>query len=165
MKRIAFLLATVALAACNDQITGLEPPSDPSTETFAASLGVDVSQMNTTSSGVFYEDLTVGTGLEVTDSVVTVNVSYALFLKDGKLIESGTNVAFTPGLLITGFRDGLKGMKEGGRRKIVIPSALGYGGSSQRNTDNSIKIPRQSTLIFDITVIKVTNPTTTGTTT
>ncbi|HEU4996234.1 MAG TPA: FKBP-type peptidyl-prolyl cis-trans isomerase [Gemmatimonadaceae bacterium] len=165
MKRTAFLLATLAVAACNADITGLEPPSDPATETFAASLNINLSQMTRTSSGLFYEDVTVGSGKEVTDSVSTVNVTYAGFLKDGKLFDSGTNTVLTPALLIAGFREGLKGMKEGGRRKLVIPSALGYGPHSQRNTtDNSIKIPRQSTLIFDITLIKVTNTSTTTTT-
>src|SRR5258705_4143171 len=103
MKRIAFLLATLALAACNTEITGLGPPSNPATETFDAALGINISQMTRMSSGLFVQDITVGTGKEVTDSVVTVNVSYSLFLKDGKLVESGTNLAFTPGLLIEGF--------------------------------------------------------------
>src|SRR5207247_4480926 len=160
MQRYAFLLAALlGAASCNGDITGLGPPSDPTKETFAASLGVDIATMSKTTTGVFYKDLVVGTGLEVTDSAVTVNVTYAGYLKDGKLFDSGTNVAFTLSGLIPGFHLGVLGMNEGGRRKIVIPSELGYDGHSLRNPDNTIKIPRQSTLIFDVDVIKVTNPT------
>jgi FKBP-type peptidyl-prolyl cis-trans isomerase FkpA len=165
MKHYAFLVAALlAAAACNDAVTGLGPPSDPTKETFAALLGVDIAQMSKTKEGVYYKDLIVGTGVQVTDTAVTVNVTYAGYLKDGKLIDSGTNVAFSPTGIIAGFRIGMMGMKEGGKRKVVIPSALGYDGDSVRNpSDNTIKIPRQSTLVFDIEVVKVTNPTPTTT--
>ncbi len=160
MKRYALVLAALlGAASCNDAVTGLGPPSDPTKETFATSLGVDLSQMTRTTTGVYYKDLIAGTGLEVTDSAVTVNVTYAGYLKDGKLFDSGTNVGFTLSGLIPGFHFGVLGMKEGGKRKIVIPSELGYDGHSIRNADNTIKIPRQATLIFDVDVLKVTNPT------
>ena len=161
MKRYTFLLATlVAAASCNHDITGLGPPSDPSNETFAASLGVDIAQMTKTPDGVFYEDIVVGTGPEVTDKTLTVNVTYAGYLKGGKLFDSGTNAAFDPNAVVPGFRKGMLGMKEGGRRKIVIPSSLGYAGTSVRDpATGAIKIPRQSTLIFDTQILKVTNPT------
>ena len=161
MKHYAILVASLlAATACNHEVTGLGPPSDPTKETFAASLGVDIPQMSKTKEGVYYKDLIDGTGVQVTDTAVTVNVTYAGYLKDGKLIDSGTNVALSPTGIIAGFRSGMKGMKEGGKRKLVIPSALGYGGGSVRNpSDNTIKIPRQSTLVFDIEVVKVTNPT------
>jgi peptidylprolyl isomerase len=160
MKRYAFLLATLlASASCNDDVTGLGPPSDPSTETFATSLGVDLAQMSKTPDGVYYEDIFLGTGPDVTDKTLTVNVTYAGYLKDGKLFDSGTNVALDLNIVVPGFRIGMQGMKEGGKRKIVIPSALGYGGSSVRDAaTGAIKIPRQSTLIFDVEVLKVTNP-------
>jgi len=161
MKRDALLVATLLISvACNDKVTGLGPPSDPTKETFAVSLGVDIAQMSKTKDGVYYRDLVVGTGPEVTDTAVTVNVTYAGYLKDGKLIDSGTNVPLSLTGIIPGFRSGMMGMKEGGKRKLVIPSELGYGGASVRNpSDNSIRIPRQSTLVFDIEVVKVTNPT------
>ena len=65
MQRYAFLLAALlGAASCNGDITGLGPPSDPTKETFAASLGVDIATMSKTTTGVFYKDLVVGTGLE-----------------------------------------------------------------------------------------------------
>src|SRR6185503_11574335 len=150
MKRTALLLATLLSAACNDDITGLGPPSDPATETFAASLAVNISQMSRTPVGVYYQDIVVdpSTAPLISDSTTSVTVTYAGYLKDGKLFDSGIGATFDPSGLIPGFRNGLQGMREGGKRKIVVPSALGYGGRSIKNTDNTIKIPRQSTLVF-----------------
>lgn len=164
MKRYALIVAALAAVAvsCNDNVAGLEPPSDPATETFAPSLGVDISQMTRTPEGVYYRDLTVGTGLDFTTSADSIDLSYAGFLKDGTLFESQSNTRFRPlqlSGLVPGFRIGMLGMKEGGARKIVIPSELGYGGKSRRDPNTlEIVIPRQSTLIFDITLIRVFNP-------
>jgi peptidylprolyl isomerase len=159
MKRNAFLILSVlAAVSCNHTVTGLGPPSDPAKETFAAALGINIAQMTKTASGVYYLDAAPGTGAVVTDKTDTVVVNYAGYLKDGKLFDSGTSVKFNPVSLVTGFRDGIIGMKEGGRRKLVIPSALGYGGTSLRGGDGRIKIPRQATLIFDVDLLKLHNP-------
>lgn len=165
MKPSALLLAASLLAAgaaCNDDITGLEAASDPATETFAASLGVNIASMTRTSEGVYYLDQVLGTGSEVTATSDSIRVTYALYLKDGRLVESGTNVKFRPSDVIPGFRIGLTGMKAGGRRKVVIPSELGYGRFTQYTFEDGeikgVKIPRQSTLIFDLEVIAVYNP-------
>ena len=145
-------------------MTGLGPPSDPSKETFAASLGVNIADMTRTSSGVYYKDLVVGpdTAALISDKTTSVNATYSGYLKDGTLFESAANILIDPASAIPGFRDGIMGMREGGKRKIVIPSKLGYDGRSVRNLDGSIKIPRQSTLIFDVEILKVTNPSTTS---
>ena len=163
MKRHVLLIgafaAVAVLPGCNSDITGVGPPSDPATETFAASLAVDIASMTKTKEGVYYKDLVVGTGATVNDSAVTINVTYAGFLKDGKLFDSGTNVAFGLNDVVPGFRIGLLGMKESGKRKIVIPSELGYGPINKKDINGKITIPRQSTLIFDVEVLKVTKPT------
>jgi len=162
MKRLTFLLIALLVAAsCNSQVTGLGPPSDPANETFAPSLGVDVAQMSKTAAGVYYKDLVVGTDtLEIKTSTDSVKVTYAGHLKDGTLFDSGVGVLLQPFALIPGFRDGMLGMREGGKRKLVIPSQLGYAGQSIKNVDGTIKIPRQSTLIFDVDLLKVYNPAT-----
>jgi len=166
MIRHALLLAAlVATAACNDDVTGLEPPSNPATETFDPSLAVDIATMSKTSDGVYYRDIIVGTGPEIASNTDSVFTTYAGFLKTGSLFDSGTNVRFLLGFVVPGFRSGLVGMKEGGRRKLVIPSELGYGAESLRDpATGQIKIPRQSTLVFDVQVLKVHNPAPTTTT-
>jgi FKBP-type peptidyl-prolyl cis-trans isomerase FkpA len=158
MKRIALLtLAFGAVVACNNEITGLGPPSDPATETFAPALGVDISQMTRLPSGVYIQDIIVGTGDSVTARTDTVRVTYSGFIKTGDMFDSGTNAEFLPAFLVPGFREGLHGMRVGGRRRIVIPSALGYGSTSIKDPSGSIEIPRQSTLIFNIELLRVHN--------
>jgi FKBP-type peptidyl-prolyl cis-trans isomerase len=52
--------------------------------------------------------------------------------------------------LIKGFIEGIKGIKEGEKRHVVIPSALGYGSQTRG------PIPGGSTLVFDIEAVKIT---------
>ena len=163
MKRNALLLAAALVSAlisasCNGQVTGLGPASDPAKETFVGTLGVNIAQMTKMPNGVYYLDLVTGNGTAATSATDTITVNYAGYLKDGKLFDSGNNVKFNPAVLVVGFRTGIVGMKEGGRRKLVIPSSLGFGGVSQRGTDGKIKIPRQSTLIFDVDLLTLHNP-------
>jgi FKBP-type peptidyl-prolyl cis-trans isomerase len=152
MKRVLLLTLALGAVACTGEIAGLGPPSDPATETFAASLGVDLSKMTRTPDGVYYRDLNVGTGDAVTHDT-TVTVTYSGYLTDGTLFDSGTSVQFQTSSVVPGFSEGLKaggGMKVHGVRQIVIPSALGYG---QNGSPPSI--PRQSTLIFKITLVSI----------
>ena len=167
MKPSVLLLAAslLATASCNDDITGLEPPSDPATETFAPSLGINIGAMTRTAEGLYYVDQVVGTGAVVAANTDSVRVTYALYLKDGRLVETNTS-NFMPSAVIPGFRLGLQGMKVGGKRRIVVPSALGYGRVTQYELDDdnqkAVKIPRQSTLIFDLELKNAwsTSPTT-----
>jgi len=154
---LTFSAAVLVVMACNDDITGLGPPSDPATEMFHPSLNITIPAMTKTASGVYYEDLVVGTG--VTDSANTdsIYVDYAGYLKTGISFEADTNIRFLLGELIVGFKTGVYGMKEGGRRILVIPSELGYGSRVIKDANNQIKVPRQSTLVFDVTLNKVFN--------
>ena len=160
MNRFAFLLAIATVAAaCNNDVTGLGAPSDPATETFNASLGVNITQMTKMPSGVYFVDLVEGplTADTVTSKTASIKVNYAGYLKDGKLIDSGSGATLDLATLIQGFKNGVMGMRVGGKRKLVIPSELGYGGNAIKNTDGSIKIPRQSTLVFDVELLSVTD--------
>ena len=52
--------------------------------------------------------------------------------------------------LVPGIREGLEGMKEGGQRKLIIPSELAYGSSGQPG-----KIPPNAWLVFDIELLTI----------
>jgi peptidylprolyl isomerase len=54
------------------------------------------------------------------------------------------------GQVIPGWDKGLVGMKLGGRRELIIPPALAYGKQGRPPT-----IPPNSTLIFDIDLVKI----------
>lgn len=157
MRKAIALLMLTALISCNDEVTGLEPPSDPTTETFAASLGVNIATMTKTALGVWYSDVTVGAGIADTATTDSIKVTYLGRLKDGKQFDAAANVVFQSDKVLVGMRSGLLGMKEGGKRKLVIPSALAYGFRAFRDTAGAVSIPRQSTLVFDVDLLKVFN--------
>jgi FKBP-type peptidyl-prolyl cis-trans isomerase len=155
MKRLLLLLATVTLAGCSLDSTGpANNPSDPATETFAASLGVDIPSMVKTEAGDYYKDITVGTGAGPIAGDAYVDFKYDLYLKDGSKFESGT-IALADqqslGTLIPGLADTMQGMREGGRRLMVISSAYAYQNST-RTGATGVVMPPNSTLIFDITL-------------
>ncbi len=78
------------------------------------------------------EDLVVGTGAEANPSH-TVEVHYAgVSVKNNQEFDSswgrgGQPTSFPLNGVITGFRDGIAGMREGGRRVLVVPPDMGYG--------------------------------------
>jgi len=101
------------------------------------------------------EDIVVGTGVEaVIGKKVTVNYSGTLI--DGTKFDSsydrGIPFSFTLGMgeVIKGWDQGVIGMKVGGKRKLTIPSSLGYG-----ETGAGSVIPPNATLIFEVELLKV----------
>ncbi len=109
----------------------------------------------TTASGLKYTDLVVGSGA-TPQRGQTVTVHYTGTLENGKKFDSsydhGRPADFKIGVgsVIKGWDEGLMSMKVGGKRKLVIPSALGYGPQG-RPPD----IPGNSTLIFDVELLGV----------
>ena len=59
----------------------------------------------------------------------TVIMKYKGTLDDGSTFDQGPKFAFKidGGEVIKGWDQGIKGMKVGGKRKLHVPSALGYG--------------------------------------
>lgn len=99
-------------------------------------------------------DIVEGTGKEVPQGgTVTAHYTGAL-AKDGTIFQSSkdTGQPFTSSLsgVIKGWQEGIPGMKEGGKRRLVIPAALAYGEQSP-----SPNIPPNSDLVFDIELISV----------
>lgn len=109
----------------------------------------------TTASGLKYTDLVDGTGASPQKGQ-TVTVHYTGTLANGRKFDSsydhGRPADFRIGVgsVIKGWDEGLMSMKVGGKRKLVIPSALGYGPEG-RPPD----IPGNSTLIFDVELLGV----------
>ena len=105
-----------------------------------------------TESGLQYKIEVEGAGIspEETD---TVEVNYEGRLIDGTVFDSsydrGESVKFPLNRVVKGWTEGLTYAKEGGKIQLYIPAELGYG---QRGTG---PIPGNSTLIFDIELVKV----------
>lgn len=112
------------------------------------------------------QDAVVGTGTAATPGA-RVEILYVGMLQDGTVFDSSANnnnqpLAFTlgePGI-IPGFQIGVNGMKEGGERRISIPPELGYGTEEVKDATGKVIIPANSTLVFDIKLVKVSEATT-----
>ncbi len=108
-----------------------------------------------TTSGLKYIDMAEGTG-ETPKKGQTVSVHYTGTLENGKKFDSsvdrGQPLEFLigEGKVIKGWDEGLASMKVGGKRKLIIPPALGYGvrGSPPN-------IPPNSILLFDVELLGV----------
>jgi peptidylprolyl isomerase len=82
-------------------------------------------------------DIYVGDGKEAIDSSI-LEVHYTLMAwSSGTLVESswdsGQTATFPLSGVIAGWQQGIPGMKEGGRRLLVIPPDLGYGSQVVRS--------------------------------
>ncbi|MEM7181685.1 MAG: FKBP-type peptidyl-prolyl cis-trans isomerase [Spirochaetota bacterium] len=108
------------------------------------------------------ENLKLGKGKEA-KRFKWVTVHYTGWLANGEKFDSsldrtdyhtGKPTPFTfqlgVGQVIKGWDSGLKGMKVGGKRKLVVPSRLGYGEKGAGNI-----IPPNSTLIFEVELLDV----------
>ena len=109
----------------------------------------------TTSTGLKYIDQVLGTG-DVAVAGKTTTVHYTGWLENGKKFDSsvdrGQPFAFPlgGGRVIKGWDEGVQGMKVGGKRKLTIPSDLGYGSRGAGGV-----IPPNATLVFDVELLGV----------
>lgn len=98
-------------------------------------------------------DTVIGTGATATAGT-TLSVTYTGYLYDskvvtfkGKTFDTGT-VTFKlgSGQVITGWDQGIPGMKVGGKRTLIIPASLAYGTAG---TGGGL-IPANAALVFDV---------------
>jgi hypothetical protein len=99
-------------------------------------------------------DLITGTGPAAVDGDKLV-VKYVLAdYASRKVLQSSWPKTFPftlePGGLISGWVAGMKGMKAGGRRELILPPNVAYGATPSNG------IPDNDTLVFIIDLIKVT---------
>ena len=157
LLRTLILPVAVNIAACSEDIpVGIAPITDPALVTYAPQLNLDITTFTKTASGLYQKDVPPGFGSIAADSGDTVSIDYTLFRPDGAICDGsrirGSTVTYIVGVsdLIPGFTEGLKGMRVGGKRRIVVPPALGYGvvGSPPCIFPNAV-------LIFDLTMYGV----------
>ena len=143
---IAAAACAIALVACG---------GGGNTGTAAAPVGV------APPTALKIEEVAIGTGAEATAGK-TADVRYTGYLYDGTKSDlrgakfdsnitaaAPYSVVLNSNQVITGFNNGVLGMKVGGKRVVTIPPSLGYGANGTNG------IPGNSTLIFEIELVAV----------
>lgn len=99
-------------------------------------------------------DVVTGTGeTAAADNTVAVRYTGALYA-DGTVFDASWSrgkdpISFPLSKVVPGFKQGIVGMKVGGRREIVVPPTLGYGAAGNG------PVPANATLVFVVDLVKV----------
>lgn len=103
--------------------------------------------------GLRYIDLVVGTG-DMARQGADVTVHYSGYLRDSTKFDSSVDrgepltFRFGVGAVIRGWDEGIRTMRVGGKRKLIIPPHLAYGDRGIPGT-----IPPSAELVFDVEFI------------
>lgn len=149
-----FAVVLLSAACVKKEETAPNTGANPFSKKMEAAPMTDGNE-TTTPSGLKYVDTEVGSG-ESPSAGKTVTVHYTGTLTDGSKFDSsvdrGQPFQFTIGVgqVIKGWDEGVMSMKVGGKRKLIIPPALGYGASGAGGV-----IPPNATLLFDVELLGV----------
>jgi FKBP-type peptidyl-prolyl cis-trans isomerase len=112
-------------------------------------------QWQTTPSGLQFAEMVVGTGAAPHDGQTAV-LHFTGWLADGTQFDSSLD-RHTPfgfqlgaGRVIKGWDEGVRGMRVGGKRRLIVPPALGYGPQGIPG-----RIPTNATLTFDLELLRI----------
>lgn len=157
LRLLALALLTVGFTACLD--TTAPNWATVQNTTYDPSLGVDLANSTATDIGVYYRDITVGSGPVLTAGQEAY-FYYRGYLPSGAAFDSlqppKPPNAFTPGNgdVLAAFEIGMQGMQVGGRRQILVPPNLAYGMDDLKDQQTGrVIIPGNSVLVFDVQLV------------
>lgn len=123
----------------------------PTDVTFAPDLAVDLDAMSLQESGLYVQVLREGEGPQAVAGD-QMGIHYTVWLTDGSKLDSSydhqppgpypTVLGVTP--LIDGWSEGVTGMRQGEKRRLVVPYQLGYGPNGRPG------VPGYATLVFEV---------------
>jgi FKBP-type peptidyl-prolyl cis-trans isomerase len=111
-----------------------------------------VSAVETTASGLKFQTILPGTGAMPQRADYTL-VGYKGSLVNGVVFDSNEKAAFPVAGVVPGFGEALVKMQKGGKYRICMPAALGYGAQSPAPT-----IPANAVLRFEVSMIDFKSP-------
>jgi peptidylprolyl isomerase len=156
---VSILLTLSTLTGCgaksvsSDSTTTSHATTNPTVTGAAGSKPVIGAPQGAAPTTLQTHDIIVGTGKEAL-ATSTLTVHYTLMAwSTGQVVESswdgGSPATFPLSGVIAGWQQGIPGMKEGGRRLLVIPADLGYGAAGGG------PIGPNETLIFVVDLVSV----------
>lgn len=130
-----------------DFVKEMEAKERPSIDKYLADNKITVKP---TATGLYYIETKKGTGGSPKSTDIVI-VHYTGTLLDGTKFDSsvdrGEPLEYPLNQLVSGWIEGLQMMKKGGKAKLVVPSALGYGPQGNRG------IPPFSPLVFELELL------------
>lgn len=151
--------ALAVVSGCGDGPTEPEVEFQVIEETsFAPSLGIDLPSMTRLQSGVYVQDLVVGTGPAAElGNVVTLNLTG--WLSDGsEWTRTTENLFLGNSPTIAGLEDAILLMPQGGVRLAVIPPHRAYGGLPRLDSSGNVLVPAGAIVVFEIELVTVAEP-------
>lgn len=158
MRLTICALTALLLVGCNKSSEQAKPAEEKSAAAEPAATSypgaATAAEPTSTPSGLKYIDLVVGNGATA-EAGKEVVVHYTGYLTNGFKFDSSVDrdlaYAFPLGArrVIRGWDEGIAGMKVGGKRKLIIPPALGYKESGAG------PIPPNAELVFDVELLDV----------
>lgn len=142
------LISFVLISACKKkEVISQATADDNAIKKYVADNKLNATR---TGSGLFYVIDSQGTGNNPVRSS-NVTVVYKGYLLSGSVFDQSKSTGFSTPLtqVIEGWTEGLQYFKKGGKGKLLIPSALGYGARATGS------IPANSVLIFDVELLDV----------
>lgn len=124
----------------------LEPKEKPALDKYLAENKI---KTKPTASGLIYIEVQKGSGASPKPTDI-VKFNYTGKLLDGTVFDSSEGkgpIEYPLNQLIAGWIEGMQMMKKGGKAKLIIPSALGYG------SRGGGPIPPYSSLVFDLELV------------
>lgn len=148
MSRFLLLVSVTLVVAAAAALASPTPPAGPPPLPSAI-------QWHTTPSGLKYADTVIGKGPTPQDGQIVV-VHFTGWLDDGTQFDSthrrGRPFGFPlgSGQVIKGWDEGVRTMRAGGKRRLVVPSPLGYGEQGLGPV-----VPPNAQLVFDIELVRI----------
>lgn len=149
MKKIIYIFfAILTITACKKKDSKTQAQKDE--EIITKYISDNKLSAIATGSGLYYTIENQGSGLQP-NPTSSVKVEYKGYFTDGNVFDqsSASGVTFNLQQVIKGWTEGIPYFKKGGRGKLLIPSALGYGPNGTQN------IPGNTVLIFDIKLLDI----------
>jgi FKBP-type peptidyl-prolyl cis-trans isomerase len=152
----SLIAIALLVAACGKKEEAPKPVEQPALAIPSATAEAPKPSATPDAAPSWIQDIVVGKGDTATDGK-KVTVHYTLWLaSNDKKIESShdknkpKSFRLGAGQVLKGWDLGIEGMKVGGKRKLIVPPQLGYGGAGAPPS-----IPGNATLIFEIELLEV----------
>jgi FKBP-type peptidyl-prolyl cis-trans isomerase FkpA len=145
-RLLLFLVFLTTICSCEKDKTDYTETDRQIIQDYIASNNLTA---QSTSSGLYYVIEKPGSDSHPTASS-TVIINYTGYLTGGSIFDksvTGTPMNISLTSVIKGWQEGVPLFGRGGKGKLLIPSALGYGSTG------SYGIPPNTVLIFDIELV------------